>query len=251
MKGSLRGAVETFPPARAVVKLRRRLLDWRSQRIVGKPMMDRDQLLKFWQQPEPEGNVPDSYIGATHRSEMLLEQLGPLPFGSRILEVGCNVGRNLAYLKDRGYPNVEGVEISPHAVALLRKTYPQLADADIHVGAAETVLPSLSPYDLVFTMAVLEHIHPDSVDVFDEIARLGRAVVAVEPSPNSPHDTSRQHPHDLEAEFTHRGLRLVSIAELRDNPLVPDLGDYAVWRFEAHPGTDEEIPPSLSSKPVS
>jgi hypothetical protein len=63
-----------------------------------------------------------------------------------LLEVGCNVGRNLNDLHRAG------------------------------VGPAETVLPTYAPrsVDLVFTMAVLEHIHPASRTVFAEIARVAR-----------------------------------------------------------------------------
>lgn len=198
--------------------------------IARQTIMDRESLLAFWQTPEPEGNVPTAYVqeDALPRSKALLELIRHLPKESRILEVGCNAGRNLAYLHNAGYRNVEGVEISPHAVGLLRETYPELADTHIHLGAAEDVLPGFgdTSFDLVFTMAVMEHIHPQSIAVFDNIARIGRRVLAIEPMEG--HTTSRQFPHNLEKIFTSRGFRLKSKTPL---PHVKGIETYCAWIF--------------------
>src|SRR5262249_36171990 len=140
-------------------------------------------------------------------------------------------GRNLAYLHDNGYPRVEGIEISPHAVEMLRKTYPQLADVTIHLGPAADLLPKLPDdgYDLVFTMAVLEHIHPGQSAVFAEIVRVGRSVLAIEPRRDSSH---RSFPWDVPKEFTGRGLRLVSSRSMRDFPETAE--DNGINWFYAH-----------------
>jgi len=217
-----------FPPTRALLESRRR-------RIAHSNIMERDQLLEFWQQREPDGNVPEGYLGPTWRSELLAELLADIPKHARILEIGCNVGRNLAHLADQGYSRLEGIEISPHAVDLLRASYPQLADSKVHLGAVEEVMPRLSEsYDVVFTMAVLEHIHPDSVEVFDDIARLGGTVLAIEPRPERSPTGSRQFPHDLRSELGRRGMELVSLTSLSHHPLVADdaLAYYAAYRFE-------------------
>ena len=193
-------------------------------------MDDRASLHEFWSQPQPEGNLPTGYIGQLQRSEMLVKLIADVPKGARILEVGCNVGRNLAFLHDSGWTQVAGVEISPHAVDLLRATYPQLADRPIYLGPAEDVLPSLDgPYDLVFTMAVLEHIHPDSTAVFDQIGRLATSLLCIEPMEN--HVSHRQFPHDIRALFTERGFRCeseIAVADFLDR----DMGNYAAWRFQ-------------------
>lgn len=192
--------------------------------------MPRDTLLDFWRQPTPDGNWPTSFVFPTWRSEILSRLVGEIPLGPacRIMEVGCNCGRNLAHLMDKGYTNLEGVEISPYAVELLRGTYPQLAGTPIHVGAAEDVLPTrVGPYDLIFTMAVLEHIHPESTVVFDEMARLADTILAIEPAYG--HTSTRQHPHDLQAIFEERGMVLTSTESL--NGTHPDFADYAAWVF--------------------
>jgi SAM-dependent methyltransferase len=218
-----------FPPTRHILRARA-LRNARAHNEI----MERDRLLDFWRSPEPEGNVPAQYLDAPGRSRVLVELLEAVPKSSRILEVGCNVGRNLAHLTDCGYTRLEGVEISPHAVELLRESYPQLAETPIHLGSAEEVLPRLDGYDLVFTMAVLEHIHPDSSAVFDEIARLGRTVLTIEPAPGHIHSSSRQFPHDLSAVFESGGMKLISTIPLAKHPMVAGdpLAGYAAWRFE-------------------
>lgn len=197
-------------------------------------MDDPDSLHEFWRGDAPEGNEPEAYLAPVHRSKALAGLISHLPKDAEILEVGCNVGRNLAYLHDQGWTRVTGVEISPRAVELLRREYPQLGSREIHLGAAEEQLPRFGDrqFDLVFTMAVLEHIHPQSAAVFDHVARIGRSVLAIEPEANASH---RQYPHDVEALFTSRGLRLaskVSVDSLPEMADDPALNNYFAWLFE-------------------
>lgn len=188
------------------------------------------RLHEFWRQPAPEGNKPHDYIRVIGRSKALLEIISDLPKNARILEVGCNVGRNLAYLYDNGYIGVEGVEINPHAVELLRRTFPQLAGTQIHIGAAGEVLPKFADdeFDLVYTMAVLEHIHPDESSVFDDMTRIGKHVLAIEPKGRLSH---RQFPHDVPKVFAERGLTLVSDKPMADFP--SNANDSAMKAFYA------------------
>ena len=201
--------------------------------------MDKQASLhRFWRQPTPPGNNPHDYAKATRRSHALLEIISDLPKDARILEVGCNAGRNLAYLYDHGYTGVEGVEINPHAVDLLRRTFPQLADREIHLGAAGETLPKFADdeFDLVYTMAVLEHIHPDESSVFDDIARIGKQVLAIEPAGRLSH---RQFPHDIPKEFGDRGLIMVSdksMAEFPSNALDTTMHAFKAYRFKRAEG---------------
>lgn len=192
----------------------------------------------FWRQPNPQGNEPHRYVNAVTRSQALLEIISDVPKDARVLEIGCNVGRNLAYLHDHGYHRVEGIEINPHAVALLRETYPQLASTEIHIGAAGDVLPRFADdeFELVFTMAVLEHIHPDETSVFDDMARIGTQILAIEPHGRLSH---RQFPHDIRQVFEDRGLLLVSdrsMAEYPSNARDTAMKDFFGFRFQRPPG---------------
>ena len=49
-----------------------------------------------------------------------------IPKTAKILEVGCNIGRNLKSLKDLGFSNLHGIEISPYAVKKAKELYPFL-----------------------------------------------------------------------------------------------------------------------------
>lgn len=97
----------------------------------------------------------------------------------RALEVGCNVGWNLAYLSRLGVKELFGVEPQPDAVARARERYP--AFNVVHGTAFE--LPFRDEYfDLVFTSGVLIHIAPESLNgALDEIYRASRRyIVAIE-----------------------------------------------------------------------
>lgn len=194
--------------------------------------MDQQATLhEFWRQPAPQGNNPHDYIRATGRSQALLELISDLPKDAHILEVGCNVGRNVAWLFDHGYTNIQGIEINSHAVELLRKTYPQLADVQVSIGAAGEVLPKFADdeFDLVYTMAVLEHIHPDESSVFDDMTRIGKQILAIEPPGSKSH---RQFPHDIPKVFGDRGMKLVSKRNMGE--FESNAGEETIKRFDAY-----------------
>ena len=95
------------------------------------------------------------------------------------------------------------------------------------------MLPRLERrYDPIFTMAVLMHIHPESMVVFDEIARLSDSVLCIEPKPGRHFVSERSYPHDLSRVFSKRGMVLLANENLSNEHWQPnDLPDYAAWRF--------------------
>ncbi len=103
---------------------------------------------------------------------------------SRILEIGCNVGRNLNCLYTAGFRRLEGIEISEEAVELLKQSYPEMGgNSGIHNAPVEDIIKEFEDgeFDIVFTMAVLEHIHRDSEWIFAEMVRTTRGfLVTVE-----------------------------------------------------------------------
>jgi SAM-dependent methyltransferase len=145
----------------------------------------RDVLHAYWREPWDGRNGPRTYVAdaANERSRFLVDLLGRhVPTTASVLEIGCNAGRNLKHLHDAGYRHLSGLDISPEAVALMRGTYPDLAAVPVTVAPMEEALPDLDDdaFDAVFTMAVLEHVHPDSAWVFGEMARIAGTVVTVE-----------------------------------------------------------------------
>ncbi len=156
----------------------------RGQRALNKILyrqMSRSELHDYWGNPPDSYNKPASYLEGEERSRFLLEiverHVSPTV---KVLEIGCNIGRNLEFLHRAGFVNLAGIEINEEAVQLLKARSPGLARAaTIHTAPAETVLPTFQDqeFDLIFTMAVLEHIHTDSEWIFPEVARITKEVL--------------------------------------------------------------------------
>lgn len=136
----------------------------------------REELQSYWSRPPDKGNFPEDYLQGAARSEWLAGIVKRhLKEQGSILEIGCNVGRNLAHLYRAGFRRLAAIEINEDALRLLRQTFPEVAAvARFERGAVEEkikVFPD-NEFDLVFTMAVLEHIHKDSEWIFGEMVRV-------------------------------------------------------------------------------
>jgi SAM-dependent methyltransferase len=98
-----------------------------------------------------------------------------------VLELGCNVGRNLWMLRRR-HPGLTlaGVDINPEAIEHARRR----VEGDLFVGDLYDPGATLGhrTADVVFTMGVLIHLHPDTVPelLAEMVKRARRAVVLVE-----------------------------------------------------------------------
>jgi len=85
------------------------------------------ELYQYWRHPGDKYNAPELYIYPVERSKFLLKFIKRYAdFQASILEIGCNVGRNLNYLFNAGYKELGGVEISQEALDLMKKTYPEM-----------------------------------------------------------------------------------------------------------------------------
>lgn len=161
---------------------------------------------------------PETYIKPKKRSEFLgkyVKKYAKSP--DSILEIGCNVGRNLNYLYQEGYHKLTGIEISDEAVKLLKKTYPAMAkQAEIICSPIEEIIQTIpeSNYHLAFTMAVLEHIHPDSEWVFEEIARVtGQYLITIEAEEA---ENWRLFPRNYRKVFEQYGLKQIEESNCKD-----------------------------------
>jgi pseudaminic acid biosynthesis-associated methylase len=97
----------------------------------------------------------------------------------RAIEVGCNVGWNLTYLRELGVKELYAVEPQPYAVERARARNPEL---NVLCGTAFD-LPFKDGFaDLAFTSGVLIHIAPaDIARAMAEIYRVSRRyIVAIE-----------------------------------------------------------------------
>lgn len=142
----------------------------------------RDKCHRYWSDPADPMNKPIEYFnGGMINSAFMLEHIRKYADkDASILEIGCNVGRNLWVLHQGGFHNLSGIEINREAVEMLRAKFPGMAkQADIKCGAVESIIREIpgNSYDVVFTMAVLEHIHEDSAWIFGEMARVTRRYI--------------------------------------------------------------------------
>ena len=147
--------------------------------------VSRAELQDFWRDPGKHGNDPAGYAQSEKRSEAFVALAQKhLRAGFSALEIGCNVGRNLEALRVAGARELAGIEISEKAVVAMREHFPDLARmATIHNAPVEDVIRDLpsGSFDLVYSMAVLLHIHPDSEWIFDEMACVSsRFLITVE-----------------------------------------------------------------------
>jgi len=143
--------------------------------------------LKFWQYPDIS-NAPETYLdnNITKERSAYLVSLFTKFFPNReirILEIGSNVGRNLFYLYNRGYHNLTGVEINKRAIELMSAHYPDCFKSSLILNQPiENCIKNFDDkqFDVVFTMAVLEHIHPKSSWIFYEIQRITKNIITIE-----------------------------------------------------------------------
>lgn len=169
------------------------------------------QLYDFLLQERAQGQYYPNAPKWSSRSQSIVNILCPLITNKdSILEIGCNIGRNLNHLWQAGYKNVRGMEISVHAVKRLRIEYPCLAMTPIDIGPAEELIQKCgsNSIDVIFTMSVLEHLHPDSRCLFKEMARVARKyILAIEPREGK--RSHMQYPWDIKAELTAVGLTCI------------------------------------------
>jgi SAM-dependent methyltransferase len=175
-------------------------------------LSNRDELHSYWKsRSDNDRNSPSDYLDSIERSQFLLDLISPyVDKRNQILEPGCNVGRNLNYLYSHGFDQLSGIEINPDAVEMLKTEHPDLAsEADIYQGEIENIITEFESgeFDIVFTMAVLEHIHPDSEFIFEEIARVAdEYIVTIEDEASTSH---RHVPRNYKDIFTQFDFELI------------------------------------------
>lgn len=190
------------------------------QRSVRRPG-SREQFLEYWTLPNDGLNRPCDYTCEymNGRSRLLVDLV--TKYADRtasIYEIGGGVGRNLAFLHDAGFRNLDTIELSPQAIAAFHETYPAAARATtIRQGTIEEVIASIPTdhYDVVFTMTVLQHIHPRSRRVFEQIVRITkRVLITIE---NEQKLTWRHVPRDYRKIFEPLGLVPLEMIPCQDH----------------------------------
>ena len=143
------------------------------------------EIKEYWKNPNDGNNNPLQYLGkgyfknqnALFRTNNLIDIIKSFKIKNpSILEVGCNVGRNLNALNISGFKNLHAIEINQNAINLMKEhfadTYQQV---NISLGSAQEILKKFEngKFDIVFSMAVLQHIPNEDIDdVTKEISRI-------------------------------------------------------------------------------
>lgn len=114
------------------------------------------------------------YFGIT-RTGLNNKFLSDLNKDMRILEVGCNTGMQLINLKELGFKNLFGIDLSKAGLKTAKENLPEAS----LIEASALDIPFKDEYfDLAFTSGVLIHIHPDNVSkAIDEIYRLSNKYI--------------------------------------------------------------------------
>lgn len=146
-----------------------------------------------------------------------------------VLELGCSSGRHLAHLHDHGFADLAGIEINGEAFAVMAEHFPAVAEAaTLHHDVIEATLPAMETdaFDAVFSVEVLQHVHPETEWIFEEIARVAGEVVITVENEGDPEDRSATDPgvnyveasvplyyRDWETIFTDLGLTQTRVVE--------------------------------------
>ena len=121
--------------------------------------------------------VLEEYYGGVKKSAIFEKFLGPQRISSgKVLEVGCNVGAQLAILRTVN-PGLELHGIEPQTYALERARAAH-ANIDFRQGTAYALPFADSYFDVVMTNGVLIHIAPDDLpDALAEIHRTSKRYI--------------------------------------------------------------------------
>jgi SAM-dependent methyltransferase len=211
---------------------------------------------EFWAKTTEEsgnGNEPSSY-SQKNRSIVgtMVDFWSPeVTTESSVLEIGCNAGANLKGLHERGFRDLSAAEINPAAIEELHRAFPEL-DPMIHLGPVEDTLAAIpgNSVDVVFSMAVLIHVHPASRQVFAEMARIARQHVCVVEAewPTLPYIFARNYRRVFEGVGC-RHLRAMTITAEHSPEVGSDYWGYAARLFRApRPSSPSAYPDTVVSR---
>lgn len=153
---------------------------------------------------------PNLYEKVDESTTHLFHDILPLlDTKDNILEVGCNCGRSLNYLFEKGFRNLYGIEIGQAAVDHMKVLFPETYTVSkIDVGSAPEVIKKheSKKYKLVFCHSVLVNIPAQFNYIFEEMARVSeRYIVTIESEASW-----KSYPRDFKKKFENVGFKEIS-----------------------------------------
>ena len=135
----------------------------------------------YWAQRSVDGKRGmQDYVELSPTSRPLLAEVEVRAQGNseaRILDLGCNVGRHLNTLREKGFTDLHGVDVNAGCREEMLKFFPALAEsATLSWASFQEYLPAMPDgfFDIIFTHGkTIEHTHP-SFNLCSELARVGR-----------------------------------------------------------------------------
>ena len=162
------------------------------------------------------------------RLEMLTDSIVPfIPRpDARILEIGCANGKLLSLIKQRGFPNVVGLDPSPACADAAQHRY----GIKVLTNTVFNLAPAAEPFDFLIALGVLEHIRdlkPALARFREQLAPGGIAFMAVPDAANLPSRTDAPF-QEFSTEhinfFSHSSLaNLMSIHGFRESAKRPPM----------------------------
>lgn len=166
------------PPLRCVYKMVTKI---KLVRRVFVKTLNQQECFEYWRNPVPLDYPIEYRNNGQETSEFVLSIFDRyVDKDDKILEIGCNVGRNLNELHSNGYSKLEGIEIYSKAVKLSKQYYKSLAlECKIHNVPVEGIIATLPTrkYDVIYSVCVLEHIHYDSDWIFPHMVRIANGLI--------------------------------------------------------------------------
>lgn len=144
--------------------------------------------------------------------ETLLSIWPKVPLDASVLELGCNIGRQSYRLQTLGYTDLTRADINPHALkdsSFPHTSTPVVVDLESpDWGGIEIVR-----WDLIFTVAVLEHLHNDRV--LDKIAALAGKWICV--CEDEVHTSDTHKARNYQTEFEARGWVQTASRQMKED----------------------------------
>jgi SAM-dependent methyltransferase len=157
---------------------------------------------RYWEQ-YPTSHFQE--LGDTcHTLMQEVIHLAPDP-NAAILDMGCNVGRHLNFLHERGYRNLLGVDFNSTALSEMVLRYPQMyADTRLYEMSFQEFLTKVDePVDVAYTRgATFELVHPSFPLIKRVCERVRQHVVL------AINEAGHYYPRCWEYEFARQGFEL-------------------------------------------
>ena len=170
-----------------------------------------EELLEYWKYPSEENN-PAKYTQQVDRTKYLVELINmvdkefyPSDKRLKILELGCNVGRNLFHIEGNICCDLSAIEINEYAVKLGKKVYRGLSNVKFYVGNVETEIRKIPKQNIIISMAVLQHIHKSKIKrLCKDISERTEILVLIE---NETYKSERHNKNNYKKIFERYGFK--------------------------------------------